>query len=129
ALFVAVTSALLVLPENEQLEIVLEQQHEYESRVGLALSSIATLPDERIRTKDGRSKLARWVFVPHERTIILDQADYLCYAMLQRCRAEASQKAQWCAPILGDGKNIGRMFTRDETRKSVVDLREKIGGF
>ena len=129
ALFVAVTAALLVLPENERLEIVLEEQREYEKRVGLALSAIATLPDGRMYTRDGKSKLARWVFVPHERTVLLDQADYLCYAMLQRYREETSEKARWCAPILGDGKNIGRMFTREETRKSIEDLKKKVGGF
>jgi hypothetical protein len=129
ALFAAVISALSVLPENERLEIVLEEQHEYETRVGLALSSIATLPDPRMYTKDGKTKLARWVFVPHKKEILLDQADYLCYAVLQKCREETSTKAQWCAPILGDGKNIGRVVTREEARESIIDLKERVGGF
>jgi hypothetical protein len=129
ALFVAVTAAVFALPENEQIEIVLEEQHEYESRVGFVLSAIATLPDERMYRKDGKTKLARWAFVPHERTILLDQADYLCYAMLQRCREETSEKARWCAPILGDGKHIGRLFGREEARKSIIDLKEKLGEF
>ncbi|MFZ0635981.1 MAG: hypothetical protein WA755_01560 [Candidatus Acidiferrales bacterium] len=129
ALFVAVTACLLVLPEDERMEIVFEEQNEYQARVGVALSAIAAQPDERMYTKTGETKLARWMFIAHDKAIFLDQADYLCYAMLQKFREETSEKARWCAPILGDGKNIGRMLTREEARKSIIDLREKVGGF
>jgi hypothetical protein len=120
SLFSAVIPALLALPDEERLEIVFEEQQEYESWVGTALSAIATLPNPRLYTRGGKTKLARWSFIPKETTALLDQADYLCYAKLQECREEKSNKAEWSAPILGNGEYIGKILNRDEVRQSIL---------
>jgi len=127
AMSAAVIPALFATPEDERLEIVFEEQKEYEMYVGAALSAYAKLPDSRFYMRDGKPKLARWSFIPKDRTVLLDQADYLCYAMLQRCRNESSEKALCCAPILGDGTFIGKILSREEARQTVADTLRVIG--
>jgi len=122
ALFVSVLNLLLSLPEDERVELVFEQQDRFETYARIALSAIANLPVPRTKGKDGSSKLAKWRFVPKDRTIQLDQADYLCYAQLQRLRNPSSKKAQWCSPIIdATGETIGGMLSRDNVRKAVID--------
>lgn len=129
ALFSAAITAMFALPGEERLEIVFEQQREYEDWVGSALSAIATLPDRRLYTPTGKTKLAKWSFIPKETTALLDQADYLCYAKLQECRGDRSNRAEWSAPILGNGECIGGVLSRDEVRQSISELKKRMGGF
>jgi hypothetical protein len=127
ALLASVTTLLLKMPDTERIEIVLEQQDKYMRLADVILNSIATIEDPRLRTKDGKLKLARWTFAPKNRTILFDQADYLCYALLQRCREPNSQKAQWCSSILEGGDTIGEILSREKIRALIAKQNADFG--
>jgi len=127
ALFASVTTLLLTMPDTEHIDIVLERQDRYVRSADLILNSIATIEHPKLRTKDGGLKLARWTFEPKKRTILFDQADYLCYALLQRCREPNSQKAQWCSSILEGGDTIGRILSREEIRALIAKQNADFG--
>jgi hypothetical protein len=121
SLFIAVISLLHALPDNERVEIALEYQKEYERRADIILAGIAA--DPQFKTIDGKSKIACWRFMPKNDNIMFDQADYLCYALLQKYRDESSKKARWCSPILGDGTFIGKVMSKDEIRENLLQLK------
>lgn len=127
ALFASVTTLLLTMPDTERVEIVLERQDRYVRSADLILNSISTTEHPKLRTKDGRLKLARWTFAPKKRTILFDQADYLCYALLQRCREPNSQKAQWCSSILEGGDTIGEILSREKIRALMAKQNADFG--
>ena len=77
-----------------------------------------------LRTKDGMPKIARWSYVPNEASVLFDQADYLCYALLQKYRDPNSMKARLCAPMLENGaEQIGKLMGREETRQAILCAR------
>jgi hypothetical protein len=116
----AVSLLLCNVPDGERFELVFEQQDRYAVMGHIALAGLMNDPDPHLRTKEGQSKLARWTYVPKDSTMLLDQADFLCYALLQRLRDRSSQRANWCAPVLdSDTETIGRIMTRDEIRDAV----------
>jgi hypothetical protein len=83
ALFATAVSLVLGgVPDGECFELVLEQQDIYEFNAHLALNSLISDPNPLLRTKEGLPKLARWAFAPSSSTVLFDQADYLCYALL-----------------------------------------------
>lgn len=126
ALMSAVTSILKVeIPPDERIEIVFEQQDRYAGWADFAMRRICNIPDPRALTKQGIHKIANWAFVPKPRTMLLDQADYLCYAELQRQRNPHSLKARWCSPILDAGTakdTIGGIMDREFMRNAVSDV-------
>ena len=60
------------------------------------LSSCGTAPP----AKDGESKLAKWSFVPSGDTVLFDQADYLCYALLTEVEGFKFRKDPMVLPRL-----------------------------
>lgn len=120
-LSVAVSLLLCSVPDDERFELILEQQDRYSTHAHIALSSVTQDPNPLLRTKNGESKLAKWSFAPSGSTTLFDQADYLCYALLQKQRDSTSRKARWCAPILeSEIETIGRIMTREEIREAVL---------
>src|SRR5208282_5208121 len=78
-----VLQTLKGLPENERIELVFEQQDEYEPFVNMALPffSVRDPYAPWIFTGDGKPKLAKWGFVPKGSTLMTDPADYLAFAL------------------------------------------------
>jgi hypothetical protein len=115
------------IPENERLEIVFEQQYEYEPFAHMALSIFTSILDAPYKvTSDGKIKLARWVFLPKGKSSVLnDPADYLAYALRETWTDKTSRKAQWCSPILttGSGEGFGAVMGREKIRKVVKDAQ------
>ena len=88
------------LPKGERLEIVFEQQDEYQPVAHELLSMVAIGNYPWLKTDTGETKLAKWRFVPKDSTILTQSADYMAYAVLQYYRDKDSRKAQWCRSIL-----------------------------
>lgn len=117
-LFPMVTQVLRGMPSEEQLEIVFEQQKEYEPFVNMALPFF-TVPDLQAPwkfTTDGKPRLAKWRFVPKGSTVRTDPADYLAFALREAWTDKNSKKSKWCKPILASGSGYGRIMQRDEIR-------------
>jgi uncharacterized protein DUF3800 len=127
ALYAVVVNILRWIPKDETLELVFEQQEEYERNVHLILLTLP--PQAFLTTSDGKPKLAKWSFVPKDSTILLQQADYLAYGLLQLYRDKNSRKTQWCKPILGDFEGIGEIMKRDQIRWAVMNTEALCGGF
>src|ERR1700741_740607 len=112
---------------NERLEIVFEEQQEYQTYTELALSAIVSLKDQRpawFLTDDRQPKLAKWSFVPKDSTIFTQPADYFVYALRQLYQNRHSKKAEWCRPILksSNGEGFGAAMTRKQIRQSMIYL-------
>jgi hypothetical protein len=122
-----VINVLRSLPKNERLELVFEQQDEYEPFTDGALAAIVSLrftkPDWFI-TDDGLPKLAKWSFVPKSSTMLTQPADYFVYALRKMYEDEHSERASWCEPILksGGGSGIGMIFKRKDIREAMLGL-------
>jgi len=122
-----VINVLRAIPRNERLEIVFEEQQEYQPYTELALSAIVSLRDQRpdwFLTDDRQLKLAKWSFVPKDSTIFTQSADYFVYALRQLYQHRHSKKTEWCRPILksGNGEGFGAVMTRKQIRQSMIYL-------
>jgi hypothetical protein len=112
---------LRVIPDDERLEIVFEEQRQYEPLANRILASAADLGP---RTSDGIPKLAKWSFVPKGSTIMTDPSDYFAFALAQIWTDPGSKKTQWCTPILRSNQSvgIGNVLQRDEIRPIIADI-------
>jgi len=122
-----VINVLRAIPRNERLEIVFEQQHEYQPYTEFALAAIVSLRDRQpdwFLTDDGQAKLAKWSFVPKDSTIFTEPADYFVYALRQLYQNRKSKKTEWCRPILNSahGEGFGAIMSRKQIRQSIVYL-------
>jgi hypothetical protein len=120
AMFSAVVGLLIQIPKDERAEIVLEQQDEYMPYAHAAMVAISRLQDKRLYRTDGAHKLSRWAFMSKGNEPLFDQADYLAYALMQRCRDPKSLKAQWSSPILQGGQTCGEILAREQARESLT---------
>jgi len=125
SLFDLTALAILKVPDGERLEVVFEDRDQTRERAADVLyamrivGSIAS-SDPRLRNSDGSAKLVRWGFRSKADTVLFDQADYLCYALLQKHRDAESQKSRWCSPILEHGKTLGGMMGRRQVCNSWI---------
>jgi len=111
---------LRVVPNDERVEVVFEEQREYQPYANLAFTSFLAVPDHPWkRTKDGRPKIAKWSFVPKGSTIRTDPADYLAFALRELWTDQHSKKTGWCRPILKSGAGVGKIFKRQEIRDAI----------
>jgi hypothetical protein len=115
---------LRVVPDGERLEVVFEEQNQYEPFAHKALGTIAEL-NGSIRTvnADGKPKLAKWSFVPKGSTIMTDAADYFAFALRAGWTDKKSKKAIWSGPIMqsGNGNGIGYIMKRKDVRRNIQD--------
>lgn len=123
-LIVLVTDILRRVPATERVEIILEEQRQYEPFANIALGILADPemgPSDCNMTVGGKPKLARWAFVPKGSTIMLDAPDYLAFALRETRINGNSKKARWCQSILRTDPNlwIGKEMSRQEIRASV----------
>ena len=115
-----VVQMLRVVPDDERVEVVFEEQREYQPYANLAFtSSLAVSAHPWNRTKDGRPKMAKWSFVPKGSTIMTDPADYLAFALRELWTDRHSTKTEWCRPILRSGVGVGKIFRRQEIRAAI----------
>jgi hypothetical protein len=123
ALIPMIVQALRGIPDTERLELVFEQQNEYEPFANMALEWVAIPDHQWKRTVDGKPKLAKWSFVPKGSTSLTEPADYLAYALREVWTNKKSKKAQWCTPILaaGRGRGYGVILNRALIRKIITD--------
>lgn len=117
-----VIQILRSIPQNERLEVVFEQQREYEPYAKLAMKAITDLNvfnQDFMSTEDGLPKLAKWSFVPKNSTLLTEPADYIAFALRHLWQDENSKKTQWCRPILdpSDGAAVGAILRREQIRQ------------
>jgi len=120
-----VIQTLRGIPDDERLELVFEQQREYQPFVNMALPFAAMSNQPWQVTKDGRPKLAKWSFVPKGSTVMTDPADYLAFALREVWTDRKSKKAEWCKPILtsGSGKGYGVVMKREMIRRIISNTQ------
>jgi hypothetical protein len=121
-LMAVVIPTLRHIPDGERIELVFEQQKQYEAYAILALQNFADEDHPWMRNTDGSPKLAKWSFVPKGSTLMTDPADYFAYALREvRVSGEHSKKSQWCMPILtaGNGEGYGTAFEREQIRRLI----------
>jgi hypothetical protein len=122
--YAMVYNALRVVPTNERLEVVLEQQTVYGVHAHAAMQVIADMGDNpEILMADGRPKLANWRFVPKYSTSLTEPGDYFAYALFQLWKDQTSRRSIWCRPILDahSGEGVGHIWTSDEAREIVLE--------
>ena len=138
ALLGMIYQVLRHLPKGERLEIVFEQQKQYQPLAQELLSMVAIEDHALDENRHRGSELRKVKLVPKDSTILTQPADYMAYAVLQHYRDSSSQRAQWCKSILrsGDGTAIGDVISRQRIRKYIAraqldgiakQLREKYG--
>jgi hypothetical protein len=127
ALCPLVLKTLHFVPKDERVEFFFEQQNEYEFGVNQLLGWLSQCSSRELVNADGKSKIARWGFVPKDSTILTQPADYLSYALTQVYRDAGSKKSEWCRPILASGEGVGMVMNRKEIR-NIVRLSEKVSG-
>jgi hypothetical protein len=115
-----ILQTLRIVPDDERLEVVFEEQREYQPYANLAFKSSLAVPDHPWkRTKDGKPKIAKWSFVPKGSTVRTDPADYLAFALRELWTDQHSKKTEWCRPILKSGRGIGKIFNRQDIRAAI----------
>jgi hypothetical protein len=121
-LFTVVLDTLRVIPDGERLELVFEEQKQYQRYAHYILSVIASHdPWKGTQWQDahGKSKIAKWSFVRKGTTIMTDPADYLAFALREIWTDQKSKKSLWTAPILESGHGIGKILKRDQIRPMI----------
>ncbi len=123
-LYPLIINVLRAVPRNERLEIIFEQQNEYQpytEHMLFALSEIRHHSEELFLTEDKLPRIAKWSFVPKDSTVLTEPADYFAYGLLQLYRDQNSVRSKWCEPILksGNGEGIGAIMSRSDIRKVV----------
>lgn len=129
ALFPLLIGVLTHVPENERLELIFEQQDVYSGITDLVLDAVSNSSLPMCRTIDGRSKLAKWGYVPKGSTLLTDPADFFAFSLLQYYRDPNSLKSQWCRPLLDSVdsvKHIGHIYSPDEAKREVQFMLEKL---
>lgn len=129
ALYALTVSLLRWIPKNERVEIYLESQCEYEEYAGNILGSICSVPVKSFRTIEGHPKIANYGFITNGNSILLQQADYFVYALLQAHRDRKSKKAMWTSPILGDGTGVGAILTRQQVRFAIASTQAMLEAY
>jgi hypothetical protein len=120
--------AVLSIPDGEYLEVVFEDRDQTRAHARDALFAMHIMPQfansmPQLLISDGSTKLAKYGFMQGSGTVLFDQADYLCYSLLQQHRDRNSERAGLCRPILewsgvaGDG-----FMDRDEARNMFTSL-------
>jgi len=127
SIYPLVINILRSIPTYERLEIVFEQQEEYQPFAECALAAIVSLRNVKpdwFLTGTGLPKLAKWTFVPKDSTMLTQPADYFVYALRQLYQDRYSKKTEWCKPILdsGNGHGVGAIMTRRQIRQTIVEL-------
>lgn len=119
--FAMLMNSLRAIPGDERLEIVFEQQAEYEPFANIACSTVCGLTtDPSLQFADGTSRLANWRFVPKGETILTQPADYLAFALFQMFRDETHVKSLMTRPII-PSRSAGAMLHRTQVRKLISD--------
>jgi hypothetical protein len=114
-------NAIRAIPAEETLELVFEEQHEYEGWVRMIFASF-----RGFTTPTGMPKLAGVRFIPKDRSVLTQPADYLAFGLLQGLRDgdRSSLKSRWCAPIFQPtAKPVGAHLTRHQVRTIASALR------
>jgi hypothetical protein len=115
-----VLQTLRVVPDDQRLELVFEEQREYQVYASMALAGDLAIPNHPWkRTREGKPKIAKWSFVPKGSTIMTDPADYLAFALREVWTDKNSKKSEWCRPILKSGQGIGKIYKRQEIRAAI----------
>lgn len=120
-----VVNALRGIPNNERLEIVFEDQDRYRDRARLALGDIAETDSPSLMCTNGKSKLAKWSFVPKGSTSRLELANYFAYAELQISRNKNSVRSKWCHRILetNNGDCLGARMDKSLAREIITSMK------
>ena len=122
SLYTLVPFALASLRGEERLKIVLEANDRYSFMtpiVPLICNAFAKgLNSPIFTTPSGEPRLSGLEFTA--KSALTEPADYIAFSLLQHLRDAKSQRARWCAPILGDGRGFGKFLTREESRRGIM---------
>jgi hypothetical protein len=113
---------LRCLPKGERLEIVFETQERFSHFAEVAIQVFTRdNPPPELLLADGTPKLASWRWVPKNSTILLEPADYLCYALAKYHKEPGSTRDQWCRPIISrqEGQGFGHILPREKVREAL----------
>ena len=121
-LFPLAARVLAHIPTDERVELVFEEQNQYERFASAALSMLAQSDEPSTRTRLGEPKLAKWSFVPKGTSVMTDVADYFAFALHELWTHPCSRKTEWCETILQTGgrRGIGAILNRHQIRSIVV---------
>ncbi|HZY61173.1 MAG TPA: DUF3800 domain-containing protein [Edaphobacter sp.] len=119
--YALIIQALRGIPADERLEVVFERQDVYGDKASAAMRAIVNTKIPELLTTDGTHKLADWQFVPKQKTILTQPADYLAYALLQKWRNSDPIKVSWCDPILAahGHEGLGKIMDKSIIRQVV----------
>lgn len=77
-----------------------------------------------LRRHDGRSRLAKWSFVPKESCLFFQVSDYLANHLYNREIDPASTRSIWTEPIVRGRQLLGSPMSRERARKLFQHLSE-----
>lgn len=127
------SQAVLSVPDGEHLEVVFADRDQTRERARDALFAMRVMgmfanSMPQLLNSDGSTKLAKYGFMAASSTVLFDQADFLCYALLQRHRNRNanSERAEWCRPILEHSGVLGDgLLDRDAARNAFSEVLKK----
>jgi hypothetical protein len=93
ALMPLLLQMLEILPVEERIKFVFDEQTQYMSFVHLMFHTL-----KKYKTPAGKPRLAGVEFV--SKSMLTEPGDYLAYAITQTFRDKHSKKADWCAPVI-----------------------------
>jgi hypothetical protein len=103
-LFPIIIEVLRATPPTEKIEWIFEEQGQYEGEARNIFRVLSGML--------GQHRFGAISFVTKETTCRTQPADFLSFAVLQDLRNPASEKAEWCRPILGDRPYIGKIMDK-----------------
>jgi len=114
------------IPRHDRIEFTFEEQVEFAKVRAQAFSYWRTIPE--YKSHHGRSRIAKDASI-EKGSVLLEPADYLSYALLQKLIDPQSQKALLTSPILdGDGYGSGRHLTAEQANYLLDTFEQQSGG-
>jgi len=110
---VQIVAALKDIPGDERFEFVFEASP-LDFYIDKQMQMMAKF--RVLQRQDGRSRLAKWSFVPKDSCSLFQPADYLANHLYNREIDPTSKRSIWTEPIARDRKLLGSQMSRDRVR-------------
>jgi hypothetical protein len=108
------------IPGDERFEFQFEASP-LDFYVDKMMNILARYPG--MKRYDGKSRIARWVFIPKEDSMLFEPADYLANHIYHKKLDPTSRRAQWTEPIVRDREILGSMMSRETARRLFSHLK------
>jgi hypothetical protein len=113
ALAPIVVELMAKIPGDERFEFQFEASP-LDFYMGKMMKVLAGFPGWR--RHDGKSRIARWAFIPKENCMLFEPADYLANHLYHKKVDSTSRRAQWTEPIVRGREIIGDTMSRETAR-------------